>query len=254
LRRPWGWNTGDPGPLEPRNVTDPAELRNAAVEPICKQYLELRYRLLPYNYTLVREACDTGVPPMRALWLHYPGDPEAVKLGNEYLWGRDMLVAPVVEKGATNRHLYLPAGTWYDWWTGEKVEGKRWLDRQVDLATMPLYVRAGAILPFDPVRQYTWQPVSDPTTIRVYPGANGAFTLYDDDGQTLGYRNDTDAKTVWIRFRWDDAARRLTMEPDERMKRWPGGVRVFDVEAAGRGRTAPARRVEFRGEQLSINL
>src|SRR5262249_50271296 len=81
LRLPWGWNTGEPGPVEAQPGPDRSELNNAAVEPICKKYLELRYRLLPYNYTLLREDCDTGLPPMRALWLHYPGDAEAVKRG-----------------------------------------------------------------------------------------------------------------------------------------------------------------------------
>lgn len=79
-------------------------------------------------------------------------------------------------------------------------------------------MRAGAVVPLDPVRQYTAQPVTEPTTLRVYPGADGAFTLYDDDGQSLGYRDGSDAKTVWLRFRWDDAARRLTLESDQRMK------------------------------------
>src|SRR5438067_800500 len=91
LRLPWGWNTGDPGPVETNLKPDPAELHNAAVEPVCKKYLELRYRLLPYNYALLREACDTGLPPMRALWLHHPGDPAAVRRGDQYLWGRDLL-------------------------------------------------------------------------------------------------------------------------------------------------------------------
>src|SRR5204862_4270549 len=123
LRWPWGWNTGETGPVEERVVPDASELHDAEVEPICRKFLELRYRLLPYNYTLIREACDSGLPPMRALWLHYPDDAEALKLGSEYLWGRDILVAPVVEKGAKSRRLYLPAGTWFDWWTGKGVEG-----------------------------------------------------------------------------------------------------------------------------------
>src|SRR5262249_56813982 len=110
--------------------------------------------------------------------------------------------------------------------------GKAWVKRAVDRAPRPIYVRAGAIIPPDPARQYTAQPVTEPTTLRVYPGADGTFTLYDDDGQSLGYRDGSDAKTVWIRFRWDDVARQLTMEPDRRMKGWPGGVRVFTVEAA----------------------
>jgi alpha-glucosidase/alpha-D-xyloside xylohydrolase len=252
LRLPWGWNTGEYGPIENNTNVDRAELHNAEVEPICKKFLELRYRLLPYNYTLAREAVDTGLPMMRALWLRYPKDAEAVKLGSEYLWGRDLLVAPVVEKGAKSRRVYLPAGTWFDWWTGEKFEGQRWVERPVDLATLPLFVGAGAIVPLDPVRQHTAQTVSDPTTLRVHPGADGAFTLYDDDGQSLGYRDGSDAKTIWIGLRWNDAARRLTLEPDARMKKWPGGVRVFAMEAVGSD--AKPKQVEFRGERIEVNL
>lgn len=226
LRLPWGWNTGEPGPIESRDVTDRAELHNAEVEPICRKYLELRYQLLPYNYTLMREACDSGLPPMRALFLHYPKDLEAVKLGDEYLWGRDLLVAPVVEKGATSRRLYLPAGTWHDWWTNEKVEGGRWLERPVDLSTLPLYVRAGAIIPLDPVRQYTAQPVSEPTTLKVFPGADGEFVLYEDDGKTLDYLQD---RAVWTRIRWNEPAQTLTLEPDSRSKAKPVPQRKFDV-------------------------
>ena len=252
LRLPWGWNLGESGPLETNWRPNPDELHNPEVEPICKKYLELRYRLLPYNYTLIREACDTGLPPMRTLWLHYPSDPEAVKLGDEYLWGRDILVAPVVEKGAKSRRVYLPEGTWFDWWTGEKLSGKRWIERPVDLATIPLYVRTGAILPLDPVRQYTSQPVSEPTALQIYPGANGEFTLYDDDGQSLGYKNDSDLRTVWIRFRWDDSARKLTIEPDQRMKKWPGGARKFSVRAVD-VKSEP-EEVEFRGRRISLKL
>jgi alpha-glucosidase/alpha-D-xyloside xylohydrolase len=207
---------------------------------------------LPYNYSLMREACDTGLPPMRALWLHYPTDPEAVKLGDEYLWGRDLLAAPVVEKGVKVRRLYLPAGFWQDWWTGEKVAGGRWIERPVDLATMPLYARAGAIIPLDPIRQYTAQPVTGPTRLLIHSGADGNFTLYDDDGRTLGYGDGTDAKTVWIRFHWNNAARRVIIEPDARMKKWPGGVRRFVVEEAGT--TATSKPVNYHGQRVEVNL
>jgi alpha-glucosidase/alpha-D-xyloside xylohydrolase len=214
--------------------------------------LELRYRLLPYNYTLMRESVDLGLPAMRALWLHYPKDAEAAKLGDEYLWGRDLLVAPVVEKGATNRHLYLPAGTWHDWWTGEKVEGGQWVDRPVDLATMPIYARAGAIIPLDPLRQYTAEPVTGPTTLRVYPGADGDFTLYDDDGQSLGYRDGSDPSTVWIHFHWDDQGKELTVEPDTRMKSWPGGARDYEVVLAGSD--SHTKTVSFAGAKIEVKL
>jgi alpha-glucosidase/alpha-D-xyloside xylohydrolase len=251
LRLPWGWNTGEPGPIESPPGPDPSLLHNAEVEPICRKFLDLRYQLLPYNYTLIRQACDTGLPPMRALWMHYGNDPEAVTIGDEYLWGRDMLVAPVVEKGAASRHLYLPAGQWYDWWNNQTVAGSRWIDRPVDLATMPLYVRAGGIIPVDPIRQYTAQPVDEPTTIRVYPGADGDFVLYDDDGHSMGYQNGTDPSTQWIHFHWDDASHRLTVSPDERMKHWPGEARVFAFEIAGSSSQA---KINFKGERMQITL
>ena len=255
LHLPWGWNSGAIGPRESGERAEyppESELRNADVEPICRQYLELRYRLLPYNYTITREAVDTGMPLMRALLLSYPDDPEAVKLGDEYLWGPDLLVAPVVEKGAKSRRLYLPKGQWYDWWTGEKFVGPQWLDRPVTLATMPLYVRAGAIIPLDPVRQYTSQRVSEPTTILVHPGADGAFTLYDDDGHSMGHQNGADASTVWIRFQWDDAHRRLTILPDQRMPQQPAAARSYKVQLIGQPNAS--QRAEFTGERLELKF
>jgi alpha-glucosidase (family GH31 glycosyl hydrolase) len=134
-RLPWGWNTGDLGPnevvagTEGSSAPDPSELHNAQIEPICKRYLELRYRLMPYLYTAVREAHDTGMPIMRALWLHYPDDPRATARGDEYLWGRDILVAPVVAKGVTHRTLYLPPGRWYDYWSRTPVMGGQEITR-----------------------------------------------------------------------------------------------------------------------------
>jgi alpha-glucosidase (family GH31 glycosyl hydrolase) len=198
LRLPWWWNSGEYGPIENNRNVDASELQNPEVEPICRKYLELRYRLLPYNYTLAREACDTGLPMMRALWLHYPDDAEAVKIGTEYLWGRDLLLAPVVEKGAKTRRLYLPQGMWYDWWSLEKSEGKQSIERVVELPVLPLYARSGAIIPLDPIRQYTGERVTRPTQIRIFPGADGLFTLYDDDGHSLGYRDGSDPNLTWI--------------------------------------------------------
>jgi alpha-glucosidase (family GH31 glycosyl hydrolase) len=189
---------------------------------------------------------------MRALWFHYPQDPEAVKLGSEYLWGRDLLIAPVTEKAAKSRRVYLPAGDWYDWWNNDKVAGKQWVERPVDLATMPIYVRAGAIVPVDPIRQYISEPVNGPTTLKIYPGADGEFTLYDDDGESPRYLNGSDPKTIWIHFKWTDAKRRLVIEADPRMKKWPGGVRQFAVESIGSG-TQP-KPIEFRGKRVEVNL
>jgi alpha-glucosidase (family GH31 glycosyl hydrolase) len=247
LRLPWGWNMGEPGPVETNLKPDLGELHNQEVEPICRKYLELRYQLLPYNYTLVREACDTGLPPMRALWLHYPRDAAAVKLGDEYLWGRDLLVAPVTAKGATERKLYLPEGDWYDFWTNERLAGKREVTRKVDLSTLPLYARAGTVLPLDPVRQYTTQPTEEPTTIRIYPGRDGEFRCYEDDGLSLDY---TRGKFAWTRFTWDDKARRLTIEPDGD-GRFPAGPRTFVAHLVTGGQP---QTIRYSGKRIDVSF
>jgi alpha-glucosidase/alpha-D-xyloside xylohydrolase len=226
---PWGWGLSDRGDLETgrsnsdsinirRNVLV-SEMNNQAVEPIVKKYDDLRYQLLPYNYTLAWQARETGMPLMRALWLHYPNDKKARGMGSEYLWGRDLLIAPVFEKGATSREVYLPEGTWYDWWTSASgtagnpvspISGGTTVRRAVDLSIMPIYVRAGAIIPFDPIRQYTAEPQKGPTTLRIYPGADGDFTLYEDDGISLQYLH---GKSTRIHLRWNDKTRTLTLQP-----------------------------------------
>jgi alpha-glucosidase/alpha-D-xyloside xylohydrolase len=250
LRLPWGWNTGTYGPEEHdgrrTELPDPSELRNPAVEPICRQYLELRSRLLPYLYVAVRETVETGVPIMRALWLHYPDDPEAVRRGDLYLWGRDILVAPVVEKGATHRELYLPAGQWHDFWTGEVLAGGRSIRRPVDLATLPLFVRAGAIMPTGPVKQRSDQPSEEPVLLTVYPGADGVATLYEDDGTSFAYRDGAWRK---ILLTWHDATGRLeiALAPGSRPLEAP---RRFALCRAG---STPSTRL-FDGTPLAVTL
>jgi len=248
LRLPWGWDGGDGGPPETNTFKpDPAELRNPRVEPILRKYLELRYRLLPYTYTIARQCCDTGLPLIRALWIHYPDDPGAVRRGDQYLWGRDLLVSPVVEKGATSRRLYLPRGTWLDFWTEARVEGGREIDRPVDLETMPLHVRAGTVLPLDPVRQYAGDPVSGPLTLVVYPGADGTSTLYEDDGKTFDYRK---GLCMRVEMAWRDRDRRLTLRLAPGSRILPPLKRPIEVRIAGEERTADlifdGRPVEMR--------
>jgi alpha-glucosidase/alpha-D-xyloside xylohydrolase len=253
LRLPWGWDTGELGPNEISNYRgaanpDPTELHNAAVEPICRTYLELRYRLIPYLYSAVHEAHETGLPILRALWLHYPEDAAAVARGDEYLWGRDILVAPVTEPGAASRNLYLPNGAWYDFWTEERVTGGRNITRPVDLATMPLYVRAGAIVPLGPVKQYTAEPVDAPLTLVVYPGADGAYTLYDDDGVSFDYRT---GQWMGIAMTWDDARRTLSLALATASRMLPPTPRRIEVRLASATAT---RAITFDGQPLRVQL
>jgi alpha-glucosidase/alpha-D-xyloside xylohydrolase len=258
-RLPWGWGLPDMGPREFNNTNAPippddrrnilqSEMNNPAIEPVAKKYAELRYALLPYTYTLAWEARNTGLPLMRALWLHYPDDSAARSTGDEFLWGRDLLIAPVYQKGATSRAVYLPSGDWYDWWTNERLTGARVLTRNVDLATMPIYVRAGAIVPLDPVRQYTAEPVTEPTTLRIYRGANGQYTLYDDDGVSQTYLRN---RATWTRLTWNDATGILALEPGT-----PAGAtnivgtRRFQVVTIPDGRRA---EVTYAGQRVTVN-
>jgi alpha-glucosidase/alpha-D-xyloside xylohydrolase len=252
LRLPWGWNTGEIGPDETSTYSGSArppesELHDAQVEPICRKYLELRYRLMPYLYSSVRETSLTGMPVMRALWLHYPDDPAAVGRGDEYLWGRDILVAPVTDKDASFRQLYLPRGRWYDFWTEEVVLGGTEVKRVVDLETMPLYVRAGAIVPRGPVMQYTDEIPNPPITIDVYPGADGAFDLYEDDGRSFDY---TRGDWTGLSLKWNDAANRLAVTLTHGSKR-PARPRQLTLRVVGRSGTSSAR---FTGTPLTMRI
>jgi alpha-glucosidase/alpha-D-xyloside xylohydrolase len=249
LHRPWGWNTGEIGyPETPKYHPSQEELHNPAIEPICKEYLELRYRLMPYIYTAAKETCETGMPMIRALWLHYPDDPRAVERGDEYLFGRDLLVAPVVEKGATSRSLYLPRGAWFDFWTYERQEGGRELERKVDLGGTPLYVRAGAVVPMGPPRQYTSEAVAGPLTMMVFPGAGGVSSLYEDDGETFDFRN---GEFMRIEMEWEDTTRKLALRlaPGARMLRATPMTIAIKMADSDQIRT-----VNFKGDPLSVAM
>ena len=251
LRLPWGWNTGDPGPVEIRNYNgaatpDSSQLHDARVEPICRKYLELRYRMLPYLYSAVRECATTGMPIMRALWLHFPDDPKAVECGDEYMWGRSILVAPVVENGATTRRIYLPRGTWSDFWTGERLEGGREIERSVDLETIPLYVRAGSILPLGPVKQFTGERVDEPLSVSIYPGADASFLLYEDDGASFNYRK---GEWMGIQMTWDDAHRKLNLRLAPGSRLLAAGTKAVTLQL---GETK--RSVTFEGKPVDVSF
>ena len=250
LRLPWGWNTGSTGPAEINNydgaqLPQESQLHNDKVEPICRKYLEMRYRMLPYLYSAVRECTISGIPVMRALWLHYPGDPKAVACGDQYLWGRNVLVAPVVERDASTRLVYLPPGSWYDFWTGDRVEGGREINRAVDLETMPLYVKAGSILPLGPVKQYTNEPVDAPLTVKVYPGGDASFLLYEDDGASFNYR-----KGSWmgIAMTWSDQDRKLTLRLEK------GSRMLFPVKRMEIKMGELVRSLIFDGGPASVSF
>ncbi|HEX5424016.1 MAG TPA: TIM-barrel domain-containing protein [Candidatus Acidoferrales bacterium] len=251
LRLPWGWDMGTTGPQEMGRsgasvLPAESELHNTQVEPICRKYLNLRYQMLPYLYSMVRECTTTGLPIMRSLWLHDPNDPAAMARDDEYLWGKDILVAPVFEKGATSRQVYLPKGAWHDFWTGDRVEGGREVTRPVDLETIPLYIRAGGIVPLGPVKQYVAEKVDGPLSVTIYPGADGSFLLYEDDGESFNYRH---GEWMGIEMGWDDQRRAFGMKLAEGSRMLPPLQREMEIRLLGQ-----KRNVVFEGHPVEVKF
>lgn len=243
LHNPWGWTifqSLDEIPLElcPGMTHDapPRDdiLPDLRVEPLCKKYLELRYELLPYIYSLSHEACE-GVPMMRPLWCYYPQDETSIATESEYFFGRSLLVAPVTAKSAETWDVYLPEGTWYDYWTQTAYTGGRTIAVDAPIDVIPLFVPAGGILAKGPVTQYVdTQPKDDfePVTIEIYSGADGEYELYEDDGISLGYQRGQCSRT---KIRWNQAEQKVSVEGTSTL--FPGRTREITVRILPEGRT-----------------
>jgi alpha-glucosidase len=178
-------------------------------EPLAamRKAIDLRYRLMPYLYTLADETYRTGVPPMRPLFLEFPDDKATWSMNDEWMLGDRILAAPVLTKDG-ERKVYLPPGNWFDANTGKAITGAQTLDlTPVPLDVIPFYVRAGTILPMGPVIQSTAE-AEDPLEVRIYPGADADFSLYEDDGTTYAYE---DGAFTRIYMQWDEHKYVLTI-------------------------------------------
>ncbi|MGC1088055.1 MAG: TIM-barrel domain-containing protein, partial [Candidatus Acidiferrum sp.] len=225
-------------------------------QKILVEYDKLRYRLMPYIYSLAWKTTSEGYTIMRPLVMDFREDVQAQNVGDQYLFGPAILVNPVTEPGATTRHLYLPSAKWYDFWTGSSVQGGRTLNAPTTLAHMPLYIRAGSILPLGPDVEYAAQKSADPIELRVYRGANGSFTLYEDENDTYDYEKGVHAT---IPFSWDDAAQTLTIA--DRSGSFPGMLekRTFRIvfvrenHGTGGGLTeSPDKTVQYSGSRITV--
>ena len=168
---------------------------------------QLRYRLMPYLYSLAWMVTSQGYTIMRPLVFDFQNDTMVYGIKDQFMFGPALLVNPVTTMGATSRSVYLPAGTWYDFWTGKTTTGGGMSTASAPLSQIPLYVRAGSIVPMGPMIQYATQS-ADPIEIRVYKGQSGTFTLYEDEGDTYDYESGQYAQ---IPFSWDDTAQTLTI-------------------------------------------
>ena len=223
------------------------------VTPILIQYDKLRYRLLPYIYSLAWRVTSEDYTIQRPLIMDWRSDPKVAAIGDQFMFGPAMLVNPVTEEGATSRWLYLPPATaWYDFWSGDKLSGGRRIEAQAPLDRIPLYVRAGAILPLGPEVEYAEQQTSAPIELRVYRGADGSFSLYEDQGDTYAYEKGAHAI---IPIRWDDKSGTLTIAA--RQGAYPGmpGERAFRVVVVdGTKDGAAAKEVRYSGQDVSVSL
>jgi len=220
-------------------------------------YDNLRYRLMPYIYSLAWKTTSEGYTIMRPLVMDFREDVRAQNIGDQFLFGPAILVNPVTESGAATRRLYLPNAKWYDFWTGAAIQGDRTLDAPSPIDRMPLYVRAGSILPLGPDIQYAAEKSADPIELRVYRGANGAFTLYEDENDTYDYEKGFHAT---IPFSWDETAHTLTI--GDRTGSFPGILerRTFRVvfvtenHGTGGGLTENAdKTVEYSGKKVTVS-
>ncbi len=165
---------------------------------LARQFVTARYQLIPYIYTYCREAYDTGLPMCRPLYIEYPDRDEAYNHFDEYLLGREMLIAPVTTpavNGQAIRDIYFPEGVWIDYFTGVKYQGNKTIKYTCPLDRMPVFVKQGSILPKQPDMEYSNQKPVDPLILDIYPGSDAAFKLYEDDGTSLNYTKDAFART-----------------------------------------------------------
>jgi alpha-D-xyloside xylohydrolase len=225
-------------------------------QKILTSFDTLRYELMPYIYSVAWKTTSEHYTPMRPLVMDYRTDVRAQNTGDEFLFGPSILVSPVTEQGATSRHLYLPKAQWVDFWSGKTVEGGKAIDAAAPLERIPLFVRAGSIVPMGPDVEYAAEKPADPIELRVYRGADAAFTLYEDENDTYNYEKGAYAV---IPVEWSEKAATLTI--GARKGSFPGMLanRTFRIvfvgenHGAGIGSTAkPDKVVPYSGQPVTV--
>lgn len=224
-----------------------------------EKYINLRYSLLPYLYSTAWEVTNRSGSFMRPLFMDFINDKEVYNIGSEYMFGSSMLVSPVTEREAGQQSVYLPKGaSWIDFWTGETIDGGKTLTKATPRDILPLYVKGGSIIPWGPKVQYAAEKKWDDLEIRVYPGADADFILYEDEGDSYNYEKGSYTE---IAFHWDDHSRKLTI--DTRKGSFPGMLnsRKFNVvlvnkqNGIGSGSASKFdRKVVYSGKSTVVSL
>jgi alpha-glucosidase len=226
----------------------------AGVERINRATIELRYRLLPYLYTLFEESERSGLPPMRPLWFGYPGDARASLVDDQFLLGGDLLVAPVLHEGQRSREVVFPRGdAWVDWWDGSRHEGGTVAKVAAPLERLPLFIRAGASVPISPVVQHTGEMKDVPLTLAVAVGGKGVSRVFQDAGDGYAYRDGV-SRTIVVRQ--DEGGVRLDIPASHGYQR-VGAIEFIGLQAAPAGvridgKAVPEAKFDAAARRLRI--
>jgi len=225
------------------------------VEEITKQYADLRYRLLPYTYSQMAAVSFSGSTLMRPLVMDFPADRQALEQQCQFMFGPAFLVAPVTEAGASKWEVYLPESKagWFDFWTGRKAEGGQRVNADADIARIPLFVKAGSIVPLGDVKQYASEETGRPCEIRIYPGADASFTFYEDEGDNYNYEK---GKYATFQIEWNDEKHELTLQA--RKGNFPGmpaskKFSIVKINPDG-GETALPEEIVYKGKKTVIKV
>ena len=232
-----------------------------------EKYIRLRYQLLPYNYSTAHNVTENNASFMRPLFADFPNDKETYDLRDEFLYGNAFLIAPVVESqyiakkdtlntidfsSVKTKKVYLPNGTkWFDFLDNTVKDGGQWIDKKTPIDVLPIYVKAGTVLPLAKVKQYVSESKDTELEVRVYPGANGKFVLYEDEGDNYNYQK---KQRSLITFEWNDAEKTLTIQKQE--GKFPGSLfeRTFNIAMVGDGHLGDNKSVVYKGEKVVVKF
>ena len=224
-----------------------------------EKFINLRYQLLPYLYSTAWGVTSNAGSIMRSLTMDFASDKKVWDIGNEYMFGQSFLVAPVTASHAQNRSVYLPAGaSWHNFWDGGLTAGGVWTEQATPIDRIPLFVKAGSIIPWGPKVQYAAEKKWDNLELRIYPGADASFTLYEDEGDGYDYEKGSYSE---IHFQWNDEAKTLSI--DDVKGSFPGMLkdRKFNIVVVDDHRgvgVVPSGKfnttVRYRGKKLTVRL
>jgi alpha-glucosidase len=214
-------------------------------EQLNRRFIELRYELLPQVYTALHEASRTGAPPLRPLFFEFPEDEATYRLNDQFLFGRDLLVAPVLREAARTRSVYLPAGDWYDFWTAQRRAGGQRVELPVTLESLPVFVRAGGIVFRQPPVQHTGELAGQPLDVWVYPAPQSEARLYEDAGQGFGYARGESLERRFVQRR---DGRAVTLDVEAALGSWRPAARTLRLRVLTE---AAPRRVLLDGRPLA---